>query len=77
MKKQKIILTRGLPASGKSTWAKEQVAKGNGKVKRVNKDDLRDMIDAGIWSKTNEQLILDARDALVDASTFLHYSHQD
>ena len=65
MKKQKIILTRGLPASGKSTWAKEQVAKGNGKVKRVNKDDLRDMIDAGIWSKTNEQMILNARDALV------------
>lgn len=65
MKKQKIILTRGLPASGKSTWAKEQVAKGNGKVKRVNKDDLRDMIDAGIWSKSNEQLIINARDALV------------
>jgi tRNA uridine 5-carbamoylmethylation protein Kti12 len=65
MKKQKIILTRGLPASGKSTWSKEQVAKSNGKVKRVNKDDLRDMIDAGIWSKINEQLILDARDAML------------
>jgi len=66
MKKQKIILTRGLPASGKSTWAKEQVAKGNGKVKRVNKDDLREMIDAGTWSKTNEQQILDIRDLLVE-----------
>ena len=66
MKKQKIILTRGLPASGKSTWAKEQVVKGNGKVKRVNKDDLRDMIDASIWSKTNEQMILAARDSLVN-----------
>lgn len=65
MKKQKIILTRGLPASGKSTWAKDQVAKSNGKIKRVNKDDLRDMIDAGIWSKINEQQILNARDALV------------
>ena len=40
--------------------------KGNGKAKRVNKDLLRDMIDSGIWSKTNEQLILNARDALVD-----------
>lgn len=66
MKKQKIILTRGLPASGKSTWSCEQVAKSNGKVKRINKDLLRDMIDAGIWSKTNEQLILAARDALVN-----------
>jgi predicted kinase len=72
MKKQKIILTRGLPASGKSTWAKDQVARSNGKIKRVNKDDLRDMIDAGIWSKTNEQQILAARDALV--KTFLFYN---
>lgn len=65
MKKQKIILTRGLPASGKSTWAVEYVKNSNGKAKRVNKDDLRAMIDASIWSRTNEQMILDARDALV------------
>lgn len=65
MKKQKIILTRGLPASGKTSWSKDQVAKSNGKVKRVNKDDLREMVDGGIWSKTNEQMILNARDALV------------
>lgn len=65
MKKQKIILTRGLPASGKSTWSKEQVAKGNGKVKRVNKDDLREMVDGGIWSRANEQLILDVRNAMI------------
>jgi predicted kinase len=65
-KKQKIILTRGLPASGKSTWAKEFVKNSNGKAKRVNKDDLREMIDAGVYSKPNEQMILDARDALVD-----------
>lgn len=65
-KKQKIILTRGLPASGKSTWAKEFVKNSNGKAKRVNKDDLREMIDAGVYSKPNEQMILAARDALVD-----------
>lgn len=66
MKKQKIILTRGLPASGKTSWSEEQVAKGNGKVKRINKDDLREMVDSGIWSKTNEQMILAARDSLVN-----------
>jgi len=66
MKKQKIILTRGLPASGKSTWAKEFVKNSNGKAKRVNKDDLREMIDAGVYSKPNEQLILAARNTLVD-----------
>jgi predicted kinase len=69
MKKQKIILTRGLPASGKSTWSMEFVKSSNGKAKRVNKDLLREMIDAGVYSKPNEQQILAARDALV--STFI------
>jgi predicted kinase len=66
MKKQKIILTRGLPASGKSTWSLEYVKNSNGRAKRVNKDLLREMIDAGIWSKMNEQMILAARDSLVN-----------
>ena len=65
MIKQKIILTRGLPASGKSTWSKEFVKNSNGKAKRVNKDDLREMIDAGVWSKTNEQTIIDVRDVMI------------
>jgi predicted kinase len=65
MKKQKIILTRGLPASGKTSWSKEFVKNSNGNAKRVNKDDLREMIDAGVYSKPNEQQILAARDALV------------
>lgn len=61
---QRVILTKGLPGSGKSTWAKEQVAKGTG-FKRVSKDDLRAMIDNGKWSKSNEKTILKARDALI------------
>lgn len=36
----KLILTRGLPGSGKSTWAKELVA-ANPDVVRVNRDNLR------------------------------------
>lgn len=52
-------MTKGLPASGKSTWAKQQ------KAKRINKDDLRAMIDNSVWSKQNEKLILAARDKLV------------
>lgn len=62
----KLIMTKGLPASGKSTWAKQQVLEGNGRVKRVNKDDLRAMIDAGQWSKHNEKQILDIRNKIVD-----------
>lgn len=50
----KLIMLKGLPASGKSTYAKELVAQG---YKRVNKDELRAMIDSSKWSKGNEKLI--------------------
>lgn len=54
-----LTMTKGLPASGKTTWAKTQNAK------RVNKDDLRAMIDNGQWSKKNEDLIKSARNELI------------
>lgn len=55
----KLIMTKGLPASGKTTWSKQQ------KAKRVNKDDLRAMIDNGAWSKQNEEDILKVRDLII------------
>jgi predicted kinase len=58
-------MLKGLPASGKSTWAKEQVRLSKGRTKRVNKDDLRAMIDAGEWSKTSEKHVLEIRDQIV------------
>lgn len=61
----KIVMTVGLPASGKSTWAKREVLNGGGKVKRVNKDDLREMIDGGVWSPLNEKFILHWRDEII------------
>lgn len=60
--KLKIIMTKGLPASGKSTWAREMVAKG---YKRVNKDDLRAMLDNSEWSKGNEHFVLETRNFLI------------
>ena len=36
-----VYITKGLPASGKTTWAKELVASAPNSYKRVNKDDLR------------------------------------
>jgi predicted kinase len=39
-----------------------------GKVKRVNKDDLRAMIDDGQWSKTNENFIVETRDKIIEAA---------
>ena len=58
-------MTRGLPASGKSTWARKEVNASDGKLKRVNKDDLRAMIDDSLWSETNEKNILAVRDLIV------------
>lgn len=63
---KKLTMCKGLPASGKSTWAKEEVRKHKNQKKRINKDDLRDMIDGGEWSNGNEKLIIQVRDMLVD-----------
>ncbi len=59
---QKILFLKGLPASGKSSYAKELLKKEPGIWKRVNKDDLRAMLDNGKWSKQNETFLLEVRD---------------
>jgi predicted kinase len=58
-----ILILKGLPASGKSTYAKELATKPE--WKRVNKDELRAMIDNSHWSKTNEKFIVEMRDMLI------------
>lgn len=40
---QKLILTRGIPGSGKSTWAKQYI-EGHTNCVRVNRDSLRWMV---------------------------------
>lgn len=57
----KLILTKGLPASGKSTWAREVVAKSKGGTVGITKDDLRLMFSD---TKRREKLVLLARDEL-------------
>jgi predicted kinase len=66
--KPRVILTKGLPGSGKSTWAKAQVDKYPDRFKRINKDDLRDMLHAGKHTKANERMVERARDALIMAA---------
>ncbi len=61
----KLIMCKGLPASGKSTWAKEQIDKSGGNMKRVNRDELRAMIDNGKWSGKNEKFIIETRDNII------------
>lgn len=61
----KVILTKGLPGSGKSTWAKKKMAEHPNMFKRVNKDELRAMIDADHWSRDTEKFILAIRDLII------------
>lgn len=60
----KIIICKGLPASGKSTWAKDFVSK-NHDWKRINKDDLRAMIQDSTWTPKLEKQIINTRDTLI------------
>ncbi len=62
---KKVILTKGLPASGKTTWAKKLINKHPNMYKRVNKDDLREMLDNSKWSKSSEKFILKIRDNII------------
>ena len=61
---QQVIITRGLPASGKSTWSKKYTEK-HPNFKRINRDDLRFMIGFGKWTNKREEAVLAAREALV------------
>jgi predicted kinase len=62
----------GLPASGKTTLARQLVAASNSRMRRVNLDDLRMMLDANDGSirlgKDHEETVLAVQDAAVLAA---------
>lgn len=61
----KLIMMRGLPASGKSTRAKElETELGN--AVRLNLDLLREMLHYSVWSGTREGLTQEAELALAN-----------
>lgn len=62
---KKVILYQGLPGSGKSTYAKQLQNESPGSYKRVNKDDLRKMLDDGRYSKTNENFVKTLRNYII------------
>ncbi len=63
-----VYFTIGLPASGKSTWAKAKVDKSPNGTKRVNKDELRAMLDNSYFSKGNEKFVLNIQDQIIKAA---------
>lgn len=58
----KLLALIGLPASGKTTYARTLVNKG---WVRVNKDDLRAMLHNSKFSKPNEAFVLKLRDDVI------------
>ena len=65
-KQPKLYLTRGLPAAGKSTCARALVAAGQGRVKRVAKEDLRAMLDNDRYFDDQWPLVERCRDAVIE-----------
>ena len=66
----KIIVLRGLPASGKSTWAKAWVAADPANRVRVNRDGIRwtQGIRTGIGTHEQEQVVTLIEEAIVKAA---------
>ncbi len=62
---KKVLILRGLPASGKSTYAKNILTQNPHAWKRLNKDELRAMLDNSIHSKTNEKFVQNVRDMML------------
>jgi len=58
MKRQQIIFLQGLPASGKSTWAKDFCSHDDSFV-RINKDDIRILLGNFPFSRRFETAVLD------------------
>ena len=57
-----LYMLKGLPGAGKTTKAKQMVALG---AKRISRDDLRAMVDSGVYNADNERLIRYFCDALI------------
>lgn len=68
-----IFLYKGIPASGKSTKAKEEMNKYPGRFKRINKVLLRLMIDWDKYSEKNEKFLLKVRDYITEISLVKGY----
>ena len=63
----KLIICRGLPASGKSTWAKQWVLEDPEHRVRINQDDIWLMLGK-YWVPSREKLVQEIQfDAVVEA----------
>ena len=73
MMEQRLYMTQGLPGSGKTTWAKDQMLGTTGLIGRANRDDIRRLcIPDGSspmgyrFSKKTERLVTEIQRDMVE-----------
>jgi predicted kinase len=60
-----LFWTQGLPGCGKTSVAMNMMGFPNSNLKRVNRDDLRSMVDDSKWSRQREKTIVKLRDLMI------------
>lgn len=58
-------MTKGAPSSGKSTWAKQEVAKDPLNWVRINNDEIRSMLNSSVYSSSYEKVVTETRNFLI------------
>jgi predicted kinase len=61
----KAIVCCGIPGSGKSTWAKQEISKDPLNWVRINNDDMRAMMNGSVWSSDYEKMVGDVRNYII------------
>lgn len=69
---KKIILTRGIQGSGKSTWAKKWAEEAPENRVRFNNDDIRNMLGK-YWVTSREHLVTKLKIALLEEAMLHQY----
>lgn len=69
----KLVLTRGIPGSGKSTWARAWVDEDPKQRIRVNRDDIRSMLGP-YWIPSREDLVTRIENMMVQSAISSGYS---
>lgn len=68
----KVIICQGLPASGKSTWAKQWASEDSKHRVRFNRDDIRNMLGT-YWVPSRENIINTIYDSFMNEAMMAGY----